>query len=136
MTPFGIRKKLKSLLGLGGGSGEGRRSAAPVRKERPKVSLIVLDGSGMEQSVQGSAADTLVYISGNMHKPIGTGCSDASCGTCRVEVLDGDDNLSAQEARERATLKESGFPEDLRLGCCAQLLEGSAKVKAFEFIEV
>ncbi len=136
MTPFGIRKKIKSLLGLGSGDGDGRRPQAPARKERPKVSLIVLDGDGMEQSVQGSATDTLVYISGNMHKPIGTGCSDATCGTCRVEVLDGEDNLSAQEARERATLKENGFSEDLRLGCCAQLISESAKVRAFEFIEI
>ena len=136
MTPFGIRKKIKSLLGLGTDEGESRRSPAPVRKERPKVSLIVVDGEGMEQSVQGSATDTLVYISGNMHKPIGTGCSDASCGTCRVEVLDGEDNLSAQESRERATLKENGFDEELRLGCCAQLLENSVKVRAFEFIEI
>lgn len=136
MTPFGIRKKIKSLLGLGGGDGDARRPQAPARKERPKVSLIVLDAEGMEQSVQGSATDTLVYISGNMGKPIGTGCSDASCATCRVEVLDGDENLSAQDARERATLKEAGFSEDLRLGCCAQVLQGSVKVRAFEFIEI
>ncbi len=136
MTPFGIRKKIKSLLGLGGDGAESRRPQAPARKERPKVSLIVVDGEGMEQSVQGSATDTLVYISGNMAKPIGTGCSDASCGTCRVEVLDGEDNLSAQETRERAVLKENGFDEELRLGCCVQLLENSAKVRAFEFIEI
>jgi ferredoxin len=136
MTPFGIRKMIKKLLGLGGDKSDSPGSGAPVRKERPRVNLIVVDEEGMEQSVEGSANDSLVYISGNMGKPIGTGCSDATCGTCRVEVLDGEENLTPQEARERSTLKENGFSEELRLGCCALLREGGAKVRAFEFIVI
>ncbi len=134
MTPFGIRKRLKALLGTGDGTSS--RSSAPPRKERAKVELAVLDGEGEEQVVSGSADDTLVFISGNLVKPIGTGCSDSTCATCRVEVLEGEDNLSAQEATERATLLANEHSEGLRLGCCTRLLQGSARVRAFEFIEI
>ncbi len=134
MTPFGIRKRLKTLIGRE--SDGSRKSGAPPRKERAKVELAVLDSEGEEQVVTGSAMDSLVYISGNMARPIGTGCSDSTCATCRVEVLEGEDNLNAQQAAERATLKANGHSEDLRLGCQTRLQEGTARVRAFEFIEL
>ena len=126
-TPFGIRRRLKRLFGipLDGGA---EAAAAEV-----KVTLTVSSSRGDEtnESVAGS---TLLAISGRMKHPIASGCSDSSCGTCRVEVLEGADNLTGQEARERGTLKENGYPTTLRLACRAELVGGSAKVKAFEVV--
>ncbi len=135
MTPFRIRERLKKLLGLGPtGSSEGSASAAPPR---PKVTLTVVDQAGEEQTFDGKAGDSPLFISGNMAKPIGSGCNDSSCATCRIEVLEGAENLSPQDARERATLEANEHdPDTFRLGCRTEILQGSVKVRAHEFLEI
>ncbi|MCB9762381.1 MAG: (2Fe-2S)-binding protein [Alphaproteobacteria bacterium] len=131
MTPFGIRKRIKKLLGI---APEQDAPAAPVRPPREKVTLVVVDGEGAEQSYEGQAGFSPLYISGNMERPIASGCNDSSCATCRIEVLEGPENLSEQDDRERATLAENGKPEHLRLACRAEILRGTVKVRAFEFL--
>lgn len=126
-TPLGIRRRLKRLFGMPLDGAAGEAAVAP------KVTLTVLSPKG-EQTTESVPESTLLAISGRMKSPIASGCSDSSCGTCRVEVLDGVDNLTGQDARERATLKENGFPTTLRLACRAELVSGSAKVKAFEVV--
>jgi ferredoxin len=124
-SPFGIRRRLKALFGMG-------EKAAPVREEVPKVSLTVVGPDGAEQSCQTDVGNSVVSASNRMKRPIATGCSDSTCGTCRIEVLEGADNVVEQSARERATLKDNGYPATLRLGCRTELVKGSVKVKAFE----
>ena len=65
MTPFGIRKKLKTLLGLDS-------QPAPRRPERPKhlVSFELPDGS--EFQVEAKEGDSLVLASGRGAYPIAT----------------------------------------------------------------
>ncbi len=126
-TPFGIRRRLKRLFGI---PLDGAGAAAA---EAPKVSLTVVSPKG-EQATESVPESTLLAISGRMKHPISSGCSDSSCGTCRVEVLEGAENLTAQDARERGTLKDNGFPTTLRLACRAELVGGAAKVKAFEVV--
>jgi len=133
MTPFKIRERLKRLLGLE--PGEKSRDTAPP-PPREKVTLILVDGDGNEQTYDGGAGDTPLFISGNMKKPIGSGCNDSSCATCRIEVLEGAENLAPQDERERETLKENGHSEDLRLGCRTEILKGTIKVRAYEFLEL
>lgn len=100
-----------------------------------KASLVVVGPTGAEQSCEAALGSTLLAAAGALKKPISSGCSDSTCGTCRVEVLDGADVLSEQVARERATLKENGFPGTLRLACKAELVkQGSVRVKAFELV--
>jgi len=130
MTPFKIRKRLKALLGLGQESEEAR---PPLRS---KVVLRVVDDGGMEQSFEGHEGDTVLFVSGNMEKPIGSGCNDSTCATCRVEVLDGAEYLSPQGDHECKTLRENQHPEHLRLACCAEILRDSVHVRAFEFLEL
>lgn len=133
ITPFRIRERLKKMLGLGP-SGDSK-SSDPPPPPRPKVTLVVVDEAGEEQTFDGGAGDTPLYISGNMKKPIGSGCNDSSCATCRIEVLEGAENLSPQDARERATLEANGHDADtLRLACRTEILQGSVKVKAHEFL--
>ncbi|MCB9795780.1 MAG: (2Fe-2S)-binding protein [Alphaproteobacteria bacterium] len=131
MTPFGIRKRIKKALGLEP-AGDAPKPAA--RPPRERVTLVLVDGDGEEQTYQGDAGFSPLYISGNMEKPIGSGCNDSSCATCRVEVLAGAENLSEQDERERQTLRENGHSTDLRLACRAEILRGTVKVRAFEFL--
>jgi ferredoxin len=124
-SPFGIRRRLKSLLGMG-------EKAAPTREEVPKVALTVVGPDGAEQNCTADVGNSVVSASNRMKRPIATGCADSTCGTCRIEVLEGAENVIEQSARERATLKDNGFPTTLRLGCRTELVKGAVKVKAFE----
>ena len=73
MTPFGIRKKLKSLLGLGGASGAG--DTTPKEKEVPsfQVTFVLPDGSSYD--ARAKEGDTLVMSSNRGPSPIATGCA-------------------------------------------------------------
>lgn len=117
---------MKRLFGISLGSAEDAAAA-------PTVTLTIVSVKG-EQTADSVPESTLMAISGRMKNPISTGCSDSSCGTCRVEVLEGADNLTGQDARERGTLKENGYPVSMRLACRAELVAGSAKVRAFELV--
>lgn len=125
-TPFGIRRRIKRLLGM-----EKNTTAEP---EVAKVELCIVAPNGIEQKCSAAAGSTVLGVSANARRPISSGCADSSCGTCRVEVIEGAENLSAQAPRERATLKQSGHPMALRLACTTTLDKGSAKVKAFELM--
>lgn len=126
-TPFGIRRRVKRLFGI-------PLDTAPAAEAAPPpVSLTVVGPKG-EDTKQAPPESTLLAVSGKMRHPIASGCSDSSCGTCRVEVLEGAENLTAADARERATLKENGYPATLRLACRAELVAGAARVQAFEVV--
>lgn len=127
-SPFGIRRRIKRLLGM---PLDGQSAPA---EEVVKAQLVVVGPTGAEQQASVNAGVTLLQAGGALAKPIASGCSDSSCATCRVEVLEGAENLDEQTAKERATLKENGYPTTLRLACRAELLKGSVKVKAFELI--
>ncbi len=54
------------------------------------------------------------------------GCRAGMCGTCRVEVLEGMDNLEPRNDREIAMgLEDSPF----RLACQCKLKEGEVKIQ-------
>ena len=54
---------------------------------------------------------------------------NASCSTCRVEVLRGGDNLSGIEAPEREILDSFDLKPPYRLGCQALVLGGDIVVE-------
>ncbi len=116
----------------------GVQPSAPAGAEAPAkrelVKLVVVGPSGDEQSASAAAGSGLLAVSGKMRKPIASGCADSTCGTCRVEVLEGAENLAPPDEREVATLRASGHPSGWRLSCRAELLRGEAKVRAFELI--
>lgn len=125
-SPFGIRRRLKSLLGIE------TKATTTVREEIPKVDLVIVGPDGKEQAVSVDVGSSIVSASSRMKRPIATGCSDSTCGTCRVEIVEGAENCVEQSPRERATLKDNGFPTTLRLACRTELVKGAVKVKAFE----
>lgn len=125
-TPFGIRRRLKALFGID--------TKAAVAEEIPKVQLTLVGPDGAEQSTEAFVGSTIVSAGTRFKRPLATGCSEANCGTCRVEVLEGADNLTEQTARERATLKENNFPTTYRLACRTELVKGAVKVRGFELM--
>ena len=133
MTPFGIRKRLKSLLGM---SGDEPSVKLQPRREIPKVTLTLVDADGNEETLQCEQGSTITFGSGNAARPLGTGCSDATCATCRCEVLEGAEHLSEQTGKERATLKENGFDTSWRLGCQTEITGGAVKIRGHEWVEM
>ena len=133
MTPFGIRKRLKKMMGMGR---DDAPDDLPARKARPKISITLVDPDGNEETCQAPAGSSLLFATGNMAKPLGSGCADATCATCRCDVLEGEEHITPQSGRERATLKENGFSEDMRLGCQAEITapDISVKIRGYEFV--
>lgn len=128
-SPFGIRRRIKSLLGIAG------NTPAPEPEVEPeKITLVLVGPKGDEQTVTTYAGSTILGASGQLRHPIASGCSDSTCGTCRVEILDGAENLSESTAREKGTLKESAHPAGYRLSCRTEILTGTVKVRAFELV--
>lgn len=122
MTPFGIRKKLKSLLGL-------EKSPQSKRPEVPRYTVKFLLPDGSDYEVQAKHGDSLVLASGRGPSPIATGCADSSCGTCQVEVLEGAEHLTPSDESEAQTRKANQVPDEYRLGCRAEVLGEGLKVR-------
>lgn len=125
-TPFGIRRRLKSLFGM-----EEKPAAA---QSTEKISLTVVGPNGEENTASAAAGSTILAASGNLRRPIASGCAQGDCGTCRVEVLEGSENLTEQTERERNTLASNKHPLSYRLACRTEIEHGSCKVRAFELV--
>lgn len=126
-TPFGIRRRIKAMLGMG-------EQAKDVSAAREKVGIKVVGPNGAEQEGTAYAGSTILAASGNLRRPIASGCAQGDCGTCRVEVLEGAENLTESNPRERATLKANNHPETYRLACRTEIVKGECKVRAFELV--
>ena len=127
-SPFGLRRRIKRLFGM-----EDKPAAAP-EPEPEKIILHVLGPKGDEQTATTFAGSTILGASGQLRHPIASGCSDSTCGTCHVAILEGAEHLSEPTARERGTLRDGGHPAGQRLACRTEILRGTVKVQAFELI--
>lgn len=116
MTPFGIRKRLKKLLGLGASS------PPPSKPRAPRFAVRFVLPDGTEHEAKGKAGDPIARVSGRGPRPLATGCADTSCGTCAVEILEGADQVTPVSDHEAATRKANGIGDDLRLACTAAIL--------------
>lgn len=127
-SPFGIRKRLKSMLGMG--------PKGPPPEPPPRFTLVLSNGKGREETVEAEVDQSILLVSGNLATPLASGCSDSTCSSCRVEVLEGADCLSEQTQHERNTLKANERDEGLRLSCCTVVQRsGTVKARGFEFLE-
>jgi ferredoxin len=66
--------------------------------------------------------DTLVDATFRYELPIRYRCERAVCTTCLVEVLDGAENLSLMEEREKQTLSAIKAKPNWRLACQVSVL--------------
>lgn len=94
----------------------------------PRIVFIGLDGDSKEADAPGGAA--LVDLADEVNAPIPFSCRSASCGTCRLVVLEGANLLADAEDDELQVLDAFGqAPPDRRLCCQAKLLAGAGTVK-------
>ena len=123
MTPFGIRKKIKTLFGWDDGP------KPPSTPPRPQYPVIFVLPNGEEVEAKAKEGDSLVLAAGRTAYPISTGCTDCSCGTCRIEVLAGGDSLTRELDRETETKKNNDVPEDFRLACQTAVIGSGVKIR-------
>lgn len=124
MTPFGIRKKLKSLVG---------RDQQPAIVRYP-LTFVLPDGS--EHRVEAEEHYTLVMASQTLPAPINTGCPDGACGKCRVEAHDGT-GLSPRKDAERKVIARwmKDATPNTRLACHARVAGPGARVEVFDLFD-
>lgn len=53
------------------------------------------------------------------------GCTEGICGTCKIEVIEGMENLSEKSEQE----KLMNLEENIRLACQCRINNGSVKIK-------
>jgi ferredoxin len=119
MTPWGIRNRIKHIIG-----------GAPARSSADEqISVRMVLPTGKEHEVLCEPKYTLVMASQTLETPISTGCPDGACGGCTVEVLDGA-GLAAPSAAEKRILDEKWKDKPTwRLACHARVTGPGARVK-------
>ena len=101
------------MQGVGLFSMNSRYNASPM--ETPKTVKISFPRTGQECEVD--AGDTIVDATFRYDLPIRYRCERAVCTTCLTEVLEGVENLSEMEERERQTLTAIKAKPNWRLSC-------------------
>jgi ferredoxin len=61
--------------------------------------------------------------------PVPFSCRTASCGTCRVDVLEGMEALEPPDDAEKSVLAIFADPPTRRLACCAQMKPGLTRLR-------
>ena len=124
MTPFGLRKIIKKMMGW-----DNPKPAAAPAKPRPSYPVTFVLPDGEEYQADAREGDSLVLTASRSAYPISTGCRDGTCGTCRVELLEGAESLTTSSEYENSTKNANDIPMDFRLGCQAGVIGSGVKVK-------
>ena len=127
MTPWKIREHVRSLFG--------NKPTAPEDEPLPKYAVTYILPNGEPQQAMATKGSSLVLASGNLQWPIETGCADASCATCQVDVVSGGDQLTKRTDAEDATLAKNGAPAVRRLGCRAKVMGPGISVGMVNVVE-
>ncbi len=85
---------------------------------------VLASSLGPACSAQAAPGDALIDICDEARAPVSFSCRSASCGTCRVEVLEGEALLRAPAPEEREVLELFDARPSERLACQAKLVEG------------
>jgi 2Fe-2S ferredoxin len=100
------------------------------RVESESARLIAEARDGRVIEVEAALGTSLLDASDGPEAPIPYCCRSASCGTCRVEVLEGADCLSQPEEDELDVLDMYGeSAERVRLACQAKLCISGANIR-------
>ena len=124
MSRFGLRKRLKSKLGMGSDAQSG-----PTKEERFDIIFELPDGQKV--TVETEAHYTLHMASQMLETPIEVGCPDGHCGGCIVDLVS-DSGMQEMGSRERGVIleKHEREPESHeRLACHARVLGPGVEVK-------
>ena len=71
----------------------------------------------------------LVDICDDTEAAVPFSCRGASCGTCRIEVLEGAEFLEPPDTNEREILALFADPPSRRLACVVRVRAGSGRVR-------
>lgn len=99
----------------------------------PKVEFVGND-FGPDVTADAPEGGALADLCDRHFAPVPFSCRSASCGTCRIEVLEGLDLLEPMADDERAVLEEFDDPPGRRLACQAvvRAADGVLRVRAVE----
>jgi ferredoxin len=82
----------------------------------------------LERSATALADETLLDVARRAGAPIGNSCGGVGiCARCRVEIVEGTDNLTPPTTIERRTAAHCSFGPDERLACQA-VVRGPCRV--------
>jgi ferredoxin len=96
----------------------------------PRIVFESLDGSAPTVEVDAPDGARLVDLCDERNAPVPFSCRSASCGTCRIDVLEGADLLEAPRDEELDVLDIFGdTPGSRRLACQARALPGGGCVR-------
>src|SRR5882724_13324979 len=84
---------------------------------------------GDDQTVDAPDGGAIVDICDESTAPVPFSCRSATCGTCRIEILEGSDLLEPREEAEADLHDILGDPENVRLACQAKLKKGPGVVR-------
>jgi ferredoxin len=85
---------------------------------------------GEDREVDVPAGGALVDVCDDATAPVPFSCRSATCGTCRVEILEGAHLFEPREAAEQDLLDVLGDdPARFRLACQAKLKRGDGFVR-------
>jgi len=87
----------------------------------PRVRFLSPDG---ELEVDVPEGGSLVDVCDEYEAPVPFSCRSASCGTCRIDVLEGLDELEPPSDEEADVLRVFADPPTRRLACSAKLRAG------------
>ena len=92
--------------------------------------IVFLGNAGESCEADVPAGGALVDLCDTHNAPIPFSCRSASCGTCRIVVLEGANLLAEAEDEELQVLDAFGQgPPDRRLACQARLIAGPGVVR-------
>ncbi len=92
--------------------------------------LIVLQSSiGPCKEVEAAGGEELVDLADEHWLPIPFSCRSVTCGTCHIEVLEGQEYLEPPEDEEIDLLQMIGGPAHSRLACQVKLKAGAGMIK-------
>lgn len=87
--------------------------------------VIFVDHLGQSQTVRAPEGGVLAKICDEVDSPVPFHCRRGNCGTCRIAVLEGIDELLPAQVSERRVLEIFGLsPQQHRLACQAQMRPG------------
>lgn len=92
--------------------------------------LIVLENpAGPSKEVEVPEGAELVDIADDHWLPLPFSCRSASCATCHIEVLEGEQMLQPPEQDERTLLELIDAPSNSRLACQVRISGGPGLIR-------
>lgn len=93
--------------------------------------LVIIEAPGTEPlTVSAPEGGPLADLCDDLQAAVPFSCRSASCGTCRIFIVEGEAELTAPEDEELDVLDVFRHdPPKYRLACCAKMRPGEGKLR-------